>query len=82
MQELELSTQSKNIQKGTYQHYKGKLYTVLYIARLESTLEELVIYRAEYGDHSIWARPVTIFLEEVEYQNTKVPRFRFLEPHN
>lgn len=45
-----------------YRHYKGKIYTVLAIARSESdSSAELVIYRAEYdspdyGNQCVWAR--------------------------
>ncbi len=45
------------ISPGPYRHYKGKEYTVLGVARHSETLEELVLYRQEYGDHSLWVRP-------------------------
>ena len=43
---------------GLYRHYKGGLYEVLDIARHSETLEPLVVYRALYGAHGLWVRPV------------------------
>jgi len=63
------------ISPGRYRHYKGRDYTVLDIARHSETLEELVVYRQEYGDHGLWVRPVAIFTETVEVDGTRVPRF-------
>ena len=64
---------------GKYEHYKGKQYEVIGIAQHSETLEELVVYRALYGEHGLWVRPLKMFLEEVEIENKKVPRFRFIE---
>jgi hypothetical protein len=60
---------------GKYRHYKGKEYEVIGIAKHSETLEELVVYRALYGDGQIWVRPLKMFLEEVEVNGQKVPRF-------
>jgi len=69
---------------GRYRHYKGKEYTVLGLARHSETLEELVVYRQEYGDHGIWVRPKQMFTEQVNVDGQEIPRFRRLEedgPH-
>ncbi len=73
----------EKIRLGAYQHYKGKQYEVVSVARHSETLEELVIYRAlykseEFGENALWARPLKMFLEEVENHGTKVPRFTFI----
>ena len=63
---------------GKYRHYKGKEYEVIGVARHSETLEELVVYRALYGNFCLWARPLIMFLEEVEIDGKKVPRFQYL----
>ena len=65
-----------SVPTGCYRHYKGKEYTVLGVARHSETQEELVVYRQEYGDHSLWVRPATMFLEVVESGGGTVPRFQ------
>jgi len=65
---------------GRYQHYKGHFYRVIGIARHGETLEELVIYEALYEnpDGKLWVRPLKMFLEKVEINGKKVPRFKFV----
>jgi len=66
------------IPTGEYEHFKGKRYTVLGVARHSEILEDMVIYQALYGDHETWVRPLRIFLEEVEHDDKKIPRFKYL----
>ena len=63
---------------GTYLHYKGKKYRVEGVAKHSETLEEMVVYRQLYGEGGLWVRPLAMFLEEVETEGGKVPRFRLL----
>jgi hypothetical protein len=63
------------IQPGRYWHYKGNEYTVLGVARHSETLEELVVYRQEYGERGLWVRPASMFAETVEVEGQTVPRF-------
>jgi len=67
------------IQLGRYRHYKGNEYTVLGIARHSETLEELVVYRQEYGDRGLWVRPAVMFAETVEIAGQVVRRFQRLD---
>ena len=64
-----------NIPPGRYRHYKGNEYTVLGVARHSETLEELVVYRQEYGDRGLWVRPAAMFAETVIVDGKAVPRF-------
>ena len=73
----------QDLKLGKYQHYKGKLYEVIGIARHSETLEELVVYRAlydskEFGKDALWARPKSMFLENVVIDGKKVPRFKYV----
>lgn len=73
---------TKPIKEGTYKHSKkGTLYRVHFVARHSETLEDLVIYEALYDnkESKFWARPASMFLEEVEVEGKKVPRFQFLK---
>jgi len=63
------------LQPGRYRHYKGKLYEVIDVARHSETEELLVVYRCLYGDFSLWVRPLEMFLEKVDVDGAKVPRF-------
>lgn len=60
---------------GRYRHYKGNLYQVLGLARHSETEEELVVYRALYGEHGLWVRPKAMFFENVQVEGRAVPRF-------
>ena len=66
------------IQPGRYRHYKGNEYTVVGVARHSETLEELVVYRQEYGERGLWVRPAALCAETVEVEGRTVPRFRLL----
>ena len=59
-----------------YEHYKGMRYEFLGIAKHSETLEEMVVYKALYGDGQIWVRPKEMFFESVEINGKVVPRFR------
>jgi hypothetical protein len=67
------------IRPGIYQHYKGRRYEVIDIARHSETEEQLVVYRTLYGNYDLWVRPLDMFVEQVEVDGRKVPRFEFVK---
>jgi cyclomaltodextrinase len=75
-----LRLSGKKMKPGKYKHYKGKLYQVIGTARHSETLEELVVYKALYQEEgkNLWVRPLKMFMEEVEAEGKKMPRFEFL----
>lgn len=67
------------LKRGKYRHYKGNEYEVIGAAKHTETLEDLVMYRALYGEGGLWVRPLGMFLEDVLVDGEKVPRFRYIE---
>lgn len=63
------------LKPGTYQHYKGMQYQVLFVARHSETEEQLVVYQALYGERGHWVRPLNMFTETVIIDGEEVPRF-------
>jgi hypothetical protein len=65
---------------GTYQHYKGKLYEVIGIAKHSETLEEMVVYKALYQKEgeNLWVRPLKMFAERVLVEGKEVNRFKLV----
>ena len=63
---------------GIYKHYKGKFYLYIGIAKHSETLEELVVYRALYGDNQTWVRPASMWDETVERDGKTYKRFTFI----
>ena len=68
----------ESIKPGRYRHFKGKEYEVLGVARHSETEEELVVYRALYGDFGLWVRPVSMWNEAVERDGKTYRRFTYL----
>jgi hypothetical protein len=67
-----------SLRPGRYRHYKGRDYIVIGVARHSETEEELVVYRTDYGDKSLWVRPKSMFLERVIVEGCEQPRFEFI----
>jgi len=65
----------EELMMGKYEHYKGGVYEVVGVASHSETLEKMVVYR--HGDGELWVRPLAMFIEFVEVNGKKVPRFRY-----
>jgi len=68
----------QEIRIGRYRHFKGNEYEVLYIAKHSETLEEMVVYRALYGEGSVWVRPKSMWNETVERDGKTCQRFTYI----
>lgn len=79
MKEIEKEKQ-RDIFAGVYQHYKGLYYLVLGLAHHSEREEKLVIYVPLYSQEGprLAARPVEMFFEEVEINQIKQPRFKYI----
>ena len=62
---------------GRYRHYKGMECKVIGVAKHSETLEKMVVYE-ESDDGQLWVRSLKMFLEEVEKDGRRVPRFEYL----
>jgi len=58
-----------------YKHYKGNFYKVIEIAKHTETDEVLVIYTSLKDGSLIWARPLSMWNDEVIVDNVKQRRF-------
>jgi len=67
------------IRTGRYRHYKtGNEYEVVGVARHSETLEEVVVYRARYGEGGLWVRPLGMFTERMDVGGRGVVRFEYV----
>ena len=51
-----------------YRHFKGDSCIVEAVAEHSETREPMVIYRALYDDGKLWARPLEMFISEVDHE--------------
>ena len=64
-----------------YYHYKNignrdKTYTVIGLAINEADQDILVIYKADYQKQLTWARPLSVFFEDIEIDGKIIKRFQ------
>ncbi len=72
-----------SIKLGVYRHFKGHEYRVLGVAYHSENLEPMVVYQSLYDSEefpkgTLWVRPLKMFIEEVEVDRVKQPRFAFI----
>ena len=66
------------LKPGKYRHFKGGEYELLALARHSETGEEMVVYRALYGEGGLWVRPAAMWEETVSRDGYTGPRFQYL----
>jgi len=70
--------ESKGIKPGKYKHFKGREYELIALAKHSETMEDLVVYRALYGDNAVWVRSLSMFTEKIELDGKKISRFKYI----
>ena len=73
---------TEQLKCGIYEHYKGKKYLVLGVARHTETEELMAVYIPLYelpgnGGVQMAVRPLAMFMEQVTVGSETRPRFRF-----
>lgn len=63
---FETSPEERCVHHGVYRHFKGGLYVLEEIAYDADTQGRVVLYRALYGEHRLWARPFEDFFAELD----------------
>lgn len=59
---------SREVKTGqVYKHFKGTIHKIICIAKHSETKEDMVIYTHD-EDNEIWARPLNMFLSEVDHE--------------
>ena len=63
---------------GIYRHYKGNEYEVIGFAKHSETLEDMVIYKALYGEGGTWVRPLSMWENPIDVDGKTVKRFEYV----
>lgn len=66
-----------SINKGLYRHFKGSYYQVIDVAKDSETQQDMVVYRALYGEKGLWIRSLDMFSETIERDGVKQQRFAY-----
>lgn len=66
------------VKPGIYRHYKGNRYEVMCFAKHSETLEDMVVYKALYGEGGMWVRPLSMWETPIETNGKTVKRFEYI----
>lgn len=72
------------VKLGKYKHFKGHIYEVVGTVRDSETMRELVLYMSlyksdDFGDETLWVRPIDDFYGLVDVDGVKIERFKYIE---
>lgn len=74
-----MTEEQTELVRRTFRHFKGNLYRIEGFAKDSETLEEMVVYRALYGERGLWVRPAKMFFETIERNGRTMKRFEPVE---
>ncbi len=75
---LMMTDEQQKLVGREFRHFKGNLYRLEGFAKDSETLEEMVVYRALYGEHGLWVRPAKMFFETIERDGKRMKRFELV----
>ena len=74
-----MTEEQHNLVGREFRHFKGNRYRLEGFAKDSETLEEMVVYRALYGEHGLWVRSAKMFFETIERDGKTMKRFELIE---
>ena len=74
-----MTSEQQSLVGHVFRHFKGNLYRLEGFAKDSETLDEMVVYRALYGERGLWVRPAKMFFETIERDGGQMKRFEMLK---
>ena len=74
-EKMKMTEEQESLIGREFRHFKGNLYRIEGFAKDSETLEEMVVYRALYGEQGLWVRPAKMFFETIERDGKTMKRF-------
>ena len=74
-----MTSEQQSLVGREFVHFKGGHYRLEGFAKDSETLEEIVVYRALYGEGGLWVRPAKMFFEAIERDGKRMKRFELME---
>ena len=70
-----MTEEQQNLVGRVFRNFKGGHYRIEGFAKDSETREEMVVYRALYGECGLWVRPAKMFFETIERDGKRMRRF-------
>ena len=74
-----MTDEQKGLIGREFRHFKGNLYRLEGFAKDSETLEDMVVYRAPYGEGGLWVRPAKMFFETIARDGKRMKQFELTE---